>query len=288
MGVIKTLLKSTILAAGMLGLLWSGAMLFEKSLIFFPVKDPNPIEGRGSVDGCLYEDHFFLTEDDVRLHGRWFFSPADRGAEGLQRRIVLFFHGNAGNLSGRTELMVRLVNLGAEVMIIDYRGYGHSEGRPSEEGVYRDARAAWNFLTIEHEVPPDQIIVFGKSLGGAVAVDLASTVTPAGLIVQSSFTSVPAMAARHYPFVPGFALRTKMDSESKIDSITCPKLFVHSTHDEIVPFEMGRTLFETAGGPKTFFEITGAGHNETLAVGGSRYLESIRGFLASIPSAQSP
>lgn len=268
--------------AAVFGLVWGGAMLFEKSLIFFPAPDRIPIQGHGAVEGCHFDDHLFLTEDGVTLHGRWFRASSPPECAGAGHMVVLFFHGNAGNLSDRTELMVRLVALGVEVMIIDYRGYGHSEGRPSEEGMYRDARAAWKFLTVEHEIPSDRIVIFGKSLGGAAAVDLASGVVPAGLIVQSSFTSVPDMAARHYPFVPGFALRTKMNSVSKISSISCPKLIIHSTLDEIVPFEMGRRLFEAAGQPKAFYTIEGAGHNQTLAVGGSRYLQAIRDFLEGL------
>jgi len=280
--MIKTVLKWTVLVIVVLGLFWGGAMLFEKSLIFFPSPDSLPIQTGGTVGGCSFTDHIFSTEDGVKLHNRWFRPHSSSDADRAMRKIVLFFHGNAGNLSGRTELMVRLAALGVEVLIIDYRGYGHSEGRPSEEGVYRDARAAWKFLTVEQGIAADRIVLFGKSLGGAAAIDLATHVEPAGLIVQSSFTSVPAMAARHYPFVPAFALRTKMDSLSKISSIDCPKLFIHSTHDEIVPYEMGRQLFDAAGRPKTFFEVVGAGHNETLAVGGEPYLESINEFLESL------
>lgn len=280
--MIKSVLKWTVLVAGILCLLWGGAMLFEKSLIFFPAPDSLPIQNSGTVAGCYFTDYVFLTEDGVRLHSRWFRSGTSPDAAPAPRKVMLFFHGNAGNLSGRTEFMVRLAALGVEVLIIDYRGYGHSEGRPSEKGIYRDARAAWEFLVDEHEIAPENIVLFGKSLGGAVAIDLATDVQPAGLIVQSSFTSVPAMAARHYPFVPAFALRTKMDSLSKISSINCPKLFIHSTHDEIVPYEMGRRLFGAADSPKTFFEVVGAGHNETLAVGGEPYLESIRDFLESM------
>lgn len=280
--MFKALMKWIVPMSAVLGLLWGGSMLFEKSLIFFPAPDPSPIQGRGVVEDCQFEDHRILTDDGVRLHGRWFRPNPTPDKEELRRKVVLFFHGNAGNLSGRTELIVRLAGLGVEVMIIDYRGYGHSEGRPSEEGVYRDAQAVWRFLTVDHAIPSDRIVIFGKSLGGAVAVDLASGVSPAGLIVQSSFTSVPDMAAHHYPFVPAFVLRTKMNSVSKISSISCPKLIIHSTHDEIVPFEMGRRLFEAAGKPKTFFEVSGAGHNQTLAIGGSRYLEAIRDFLATL------
>ncbi len=281
--MIKTLVKWTVVAVAVLGLLWGGSMLFEKSLIFFPASDPSPIQTGGMVGGCLFTDHIFSTEDGVNLHSRWFRPDAPAEADPATSKVLLFFHGNAGNLSGRTEMMLSLASLGVEVLIIDYRGYGHSEGRPSEEGIYRDARAAWKFLTLEHGIATDRIVVFGKSLGGAVAIELASHVKPAGLIVQSSFTSVPDMASRHYPFVPGFALRTKMDSLSKISSIGCPKLFIHSTHDEIVPYEMGRRLFKAAGPPKTFFEVVGAGHNEMLAVGGSAYLEKIRDFLETLP-----
>ncbi|MCK5379133.1 MAG: alpha/beta fold hydrolase, partial [Acidobacteria bacterium] len=213
--MIKTVLKWIVLVAGVLGLLWGCAMLFEKSLIFFPAPDRSPIQTGGRVAGCRFTDHVFPTEDGVNIHSRWFRPNPPAEADPAARKVVLFFHGNAGNLSGRTELMVCLAGLGVEVLIIDYRGYGHSEGRPSEEGVYRDARAAWKFLTVEHRIAADRVVVFGKSLGGAVAIDLASHVEPAGLIVQSCFTSVPAMAARHYPFIPAFALRTKMDSLSK-------------------------------------------------------------------------
>jgi len=278
--MIKTVLKWTVLLVALLGLVWGGAMLFEKSLLFFPAPDPLPIQSDGTVGGCSFTDYIFSTEDGVKLHSRWF--RPNPLSDPVARLVVLFFHGNAGNLSGRTEMMVSLASLGVEVLIIDYRGYGHSEGRPSEEGVYDDARAAWKFLTLEHGIAAEQIVVFGKSLGGAAAIDLASHVKPAGLVVQSSFTSVPAMAARHYPFVPAFAIRTKMDSLSKISSIGCAKLFIHSTHDEIVPYEMGRQLFDAAGRPKTFYEVVGAGHNEMMAVGGEPYMESIKEFLESL------
>jgi len=281
--MIKTGLKWIVLMAGILGLLWGGAMLFEKSLIFFPASDPSPLQTAGTVGGCSFTDYIFSTEDGLNLHGRWFHPDPAAEDDVPERKVVLFFHGNAGNLSGRTEMMVSLVSLGVEILIIDYRGYGHSEGRPSEEGIYRDARAAWEFLTVEHGIDADRVIVFGKSLGGAVAIDLASRVKPAGLIVQSSFTSVPDMAARHYPFVPAFALRTKMDSLSKISSVGCPKLFIHSTHDEIVPYELGRRLFDAAGPPKTFFEVVGAGHNQMLALAGSRYLETVGDFFETLP-----
>jgi fermentation-respiration switch protein FrsA (DUF1100 family) len=176
-------------------------------------------------------------------------------------------------------MVLDLARIPAQVFIVDYRGYGRSEGKPNESGVYLDARAAWEYLTAERGIAGERIVVFGKSLGGAVAVDLAAEVTPAGLIVQSSFCSVPAMARVHYPFVPGWMVRTKMDSLSKIGAVVCPKLFIHSRNDEIVPIEQGRALFEAAVGEKRFVEIEGASHNETWLVGGDSYRQAIRDFV---------
>jgi fermentation-respiration switch protein FrsA (DUF1100 family) len=256
-------------------------VFFEESLIYFPSRYP---EGRWDT-GILSEgfpgtvqDHYFDTSDGVRLHG-WWARPADAGL-GTGDMLLLFFHGNAGNLSDRAELMMRLVRLPVQVFMIDYRGYGRSEGRPSEQGLYRDADAAWRYLTEDRGVRPTQIIVFGKSLGGAVGVDLASRVSVAGLIVQSSFTSVPDMAAHHYPVIPRALIRTRMDSLSKITGVSAPKLHIHSKADEIVPYELGMRLYEAAPKPKRFHEVEGAGHNETAERGGPAYFEAIRAFVA--------
>jgi len=195
--------------------------------------------------------------------------------------VLLFFHGNAGNLSHRAELLFELATrVPARVFVVGYRGYGRSEGRPSEDGLYRDARGAWRHLTGEDGLPPDRIVIFGKSLGGAVAIDLATEVEPAGLIVESSFTSIPDMAGKHYPFVPKFMVRTQMNSLAKITTISCPKLFIHSKADRVVPYALGRKLYEAAPEPKSFHEVHGAGHNETWLVGGSAYFDAIAGFVA--------
>ena len=256
-------------------------VFFEDSLIYFPSKYP---EGRwdtslltegfpGTVD-----DHFFDTSDGHRLHG-WWARPAEGGL-GTGDMVLLFFHGNAGNLSDRAEFMMRLVRLPVQVFMVDYRGYGRSEGRPSEQGLYRDADAGWRYLTRDRGVLPTQIVVFGKSLGGAVGVDLASRVKPAGLIVQSSFTSVPDMAAHHYPVIPRALIRTRMDSLSKIAAVRAPKLHIHSKADEIVPYKFGVRLYEAAPKPKRFHEVEGARHNETAELGGPPYFEAIRSFVA--------
>jgi len=252
----------------------------EEHLIYYPTRFPEgswDTERVSRGSGCSLEDCFFAAADGVKLHG-WWCRPQE--APGAALPVVLFFHGNAGNLSDRADLVLRLARLGADVVIVDYRGYGRSEGRPSERGLYRDADAAWRFLTEDRGVAPSRIVVLGRSLGGAVAVDLASRVEPAGLIVESSFSSMRDMAARYFPWVPRALLRTRMDSAAKILSVRAPKLHIHSPDDEVVPYALGRRLFEAAPEPKRFVEVAGAGHNETYLVGGAAYFEAIGRFIA--------
>jgi fermentation-respiration switch protein FrsA (DUF1100 family) len=254
--------------------------LFERSLIFFPTRYPDglwdtEVAARGS--GCVIDDHFFTATDGTRLHGWWcrrIDAPADQP-------VLLFFHGNAGNLSHRADLLIELATrTPASVFVVGYRGYGRSEGRPSEEGLYKDARAAWQHLTEESGVGAERIIIFGKSLGGGAAVDLAMEVPAAGLIVESSFTSIPDMAGAHYPFVPKFLVRTQMNSLVKIEFVSMPKLFIHSKQDRVVPYRLGRKLFEAAPEPKRFYEVVGAGHNDTWFVGGESYFKALGDFIA--------
>jgi fermentation-respiration switch protein FrsA (DUF1100 family) len=256
-------------------------MLFEERLIYYPARGPEAfreVEAHRARDPeapCL-EDCDFRASDGVRLHG-WWCGPRQGPAEA----VLLLFHGNAGNLAWRYDRLRKLVTLPAQVLIVDYRGYGRSEGTPSEEGLYRDAQAAWDHLTRARGLAPGRIVVFGKSLGGAPAVDLAARVQPAGLIVQSSFTSIPDMAGYVLPFLPRRLIRTQMDSLAKIPRVRCPKLFVHSPADEVVPYALGRRLFEAAGEPKRFHEVPGAAHNETSLVGGEAYLAALRDFVRS-------
>lgn len=262
-------------------IIFFGAMILEEQLIYFPTRYPDGLWDTDAValnSGCTIADCSFEAADGVRLHG-WMCTPSH--AEGITGDMVLlWFHGNAGNLSHRADLLIRLAQIPARVFIIDYRGYGRSEGKPSEKGLYLDGRAGWRYLVEERGVSPDRIVIFGKSLGGAVAVDLATEVKPAGLIVQSSFTSIPDMAARHFAFVPKALIRTRMDSLSKIVDVRAPKLFIHSTADEIAPFELGRRLYEAAPEPKRFHTVEGAGHNDTWIVGGQGYFAAIRSFVA--------
>ncbi|HLL16405.1 MAG TPA: alpha/beta hydrolase [Pyrinomonadaceae bacterium] len=266
-------------------------MLFEDSFIYFPAKYPEgvwerePPRAREGRIVAQVEDVQLTAADGVRLHG-WYCTPRMGTAGGAfvpveARATLLFLHGNAGNISHRYEIIGYLMQLPANVLIIDYRGYGKSEGRPSEEGLYADARAAWDYLIAARGVPATQIVIFGESLGGAVAIDLASKTNACGLVVQSSFTSIADMAGEVLPFVPRFVLRTKMDSLSKIASVSSPKLFIHSQADEIIPYRLGRRLFDAARPPKQFYEVKGASHNLMYEIGGAPYYEALRGFIES-------
>ncbi|HEX8635909.1 MAG TPA: alpha/beta hydrolase [Pyrinomonadaceae bacterium] len=266
-------------------------MLFEDSFIYFPSKYPEgawkrePPRAREGQIVAQVEDVQLTAADGVRLHG-WYCTPRIGRAGGAlapveARTTLLYLHGNGGNISHRYDFLNELVGLPVNILIIDYRGYGKSEGRPSEGGLYLDARAAWEHLTTTRATPPAQIVIFGKSLGGAVAIELATQVEACGLIVQSSFTSVADMAGEVLPFVPRFVIRTKMDSLSKIASVTCPKLFIHSQADEIVPYRLGRRLFDAARAPKQFYEVEGAPHNLTSDIGGAPYYEALRAFINS-------
>lgn len=265
-------------------------MAFEDRLIYFPTKYPDgvwTIRENCAREGEIIprvEDCLFTASDGVKLHG-WYCTPlrceGGSGAPVNAEMVLLWFHGNAGNISYRYEMVRAMMELPVQVFIIDYRGYGKSEGKPTERGLYLDARAAWDYLVNERGVAPNRIIIFGKSLGGAPAIDLSTQVEPAGLIVQSSFTSAGDMAATVLPFLPRVFLHTKMDSLSKIHEVRCPKLFIHSQADEVVPYKLGRRLYETAPEPKEFYEVKGAPHNSTYIVGGKPYFEALRRFVRS-------
>ena len=249
------------------------AYLFQSRMVFFPDRK---LLGNPSAVGLAYEDITFKTSDGVEIHG-WYL-PAD-GA----KRTLLFCHGNAGNISHRFDSLRIFNRLGLSVLIFDYRGYGRSQGMPpSEEGTYRDADGAYRYLVEQRGVEPSRIIAFGRSLGSAVAVELASRAEVGALIAESSFTSLPDVGQRAYPILPVKLLsRIRYDSKSRVGSIAAPKLFVHSRDDELIPFSLGRRLYEAASEPKQFAEI-GGDHNSGFAVSGAQYTNALRSFLASL------
>jgi uncharacterized protein len=228
--------------------------------------------------GMDYEDVWLTTEDNIRVHGWLVHAPGQRG-------VVLFFHGNAGNISHRMDSIRIFRDLELSVFIIDYRGYGRSEGRPGEEGIRRDARAAWRYLRDERNVPPGDIVLFGRSLGAAVAADLASRKTPGAVILESAFTSAADLGAEVYPWLPvRTLLRHRYEVLGIMDKITAPVLIAHSRDDEIVSFEHARRLLDAAGGEAELLEMDG-GHNDGFLRTGARYRREIGQFLDRYLSA---
>ncbi len=225
--------------------------------------------------GLPYEEVALITEDGVRLHGWYIPHPA-------ATKTLLFLHGNGGNISHRGESLTIFHRLGLNTLIIDYRGYGRSEGEPSEQGLYRDARAAWHYLVGQRGVKPEQIILFGRSLGGAVATDLASQVRPAALILESTFSSARAVATHLFPLLSRVVLlRYRFASDERIALVTSPILMLHSPQDEVIPYSLGRALYAAAASPKQFVEMRG-GHNDGIMQSQPEYEWSLRRFISEL------
>ncbi|OOG25955.1 alpha/beta hydrolase [Thioalkalivibrio denitrificans] len=265
MTVMKILLTVVGAYALLVGLVYVG----QERLIYMPMRD---LVMTPADHGFDYEDVDLVTEDDVRLHGWYVPAPEPRG-------VLLFFHGNAGNISHRMDSIRIFRDLGLSVFIIDYRGYGRSEGRPGEAGIRRDARAAWRHLRDEREVPSGDIVLFGRSLGAAVAADLATRKAPGAVILESAFTSAADLGAEVYPWLPvRTLLRHRHEVLGIMHEITAPVLIAHSRDDEIVSFEHARRLLEAAGGEAELLEMDG-GHNDGFLRTGARYGREIREFL---------
>ncbi len=246
--------------------------LAQSSMLYLPGSAGREPAAEPAALGLVFEDLYFTTADGERLNG-WLVQAPDAHA------TLLFFHGNAGNIGHRLDSIRIFTGLGLNVFIFDYRGYGRSSGRPSEQGTYQDGMAAWRWLTRERGIAPQEIVLFGRSLGGAVAAELAVRVEAAGLIVESSFTSVPDLGAELYPLLPVRLLsRFRYDTLAVIDRVSMPLLVVHSRGDEIIPFRHGRRLFEAAHEPKAFLEIAG-GHNEGFWLSGDAYRRGLAEFL---------
>ena len=267
---VKRLLLNVVIAVALTYLGLSVMIYFQQDgMVYVPEKaithNPNNI-------GLAYEEVSVRTTDGLSISG-WYIPAKD------EKAVVLSCHGNAGNISNRLD-SVRIFNdLSLSVMIFDYRGYGKSEGRPSEEGTYLDAEAAWDYLTAVKKIPPGRIIVHGRSLGAAVAAEIATRRSPAALIVESGFTSVPDLGQKMYPWLPVRLIsRFHYATIDKIGTIRCPKLIIHGRQDDIVPFEHGRALYEKASLPKEFLEIRG-NHNDGFLLSGRIYTGGIEGFL---------
>ena len=238
-----------------------------EGFIFYPEKDLSGDPGDWDLP---FDDVYFRMADALKLHG-WY-------VPGNRRETLLWCHGNAGNISDRLDLMKLLHDkVGVNIFIFDYRGYGNSQGRPTEDGTYRDAHGAMDYLRARPDIEGDKIVVFGQSLGGAIAVDLACRNKCLGLILESTFTSLVDIFE-----MPPKAFPVKYDSYSKIKRVKVPLLVLHGDHDDVVPFESGYTLYKAANEPKKFCAIEGALHNDTYIVGGEAYFAAINEFISGL------
>ena len=290
---------------------------FERKFVFFPTA---VIELTPSDAGLEFEDVYFVTDDGTRLNGWYVPAPRpesdissntgntntnidtntdtpsssnDLGSADTPEVTILWFHGNGGNIGHRVgDLALISRRLGVNSFIFDYRGYGRSEGKPSESGVYRDARAALDYLTSRSDVDPEGIVFFGRSLGTAVAVELAEELaeesvggkTPYGMILVSPLTTLKDMARALHPLLPLHLLvGSRFDSLSRIGNVHCPLLVIHGENDEIIPLEQGRELFEAANSPKRFLSLPATGHNDSFSGSGAELWQSLDNFLASLP-----
>ncbi len=254
--------------------LLNGVMfLLQPGMLFYPLAHLETNPGDWGLD---FEDVTLTADDGVELHG-WFIPRP--GAQ----RVLLFFHGNAGNISHRADSIRIFHRLGLDVLILDYRGYGKSQGSPSEQGLYRDARAAWDWLTTERGYAPGDVVIFGRSLGAAVAAHLASETDPGGLILESGFSSAREASRAIFPLLSWLVLnRYDFDSARALRTVDSPVLVLHSPDDEIIPYALGRKLFEAAREPKQFVTLRG-GHNDGFLVSQPDYERALEAFLRSLP-----
>jgi uncharacterized protein len=222
-----------------------------------------------------YKDVMLTTADSVRIHGWWIPTEGSRGT-------ILFCHGNGGNISHRIESFRIFQRLGLDIFIFDYRGYGRSDGTTDEQGTYRDAEAAWRYLTGERKIDSRRIIHFGRSLGGAVASYLAEHHGGAGLILESTFSSVPDLGEDLFPWLPVRSIVTyDYNTAARLPKIDMPILIVHGRDDEMIPYAHGRRLFEIAREPKQFLDLLG-GHNGGFVQTGEAYVKGLEGFVERV------
>jgi len=259
---------------GFVVLLNLAMFFFQPGMIFFPYRSINETPQDWGLE---YEDVFFHTSDNIKLHG-WYIPHQNA------KLTLLFFHGNAGNISHRGESIKIFHRLGLNVFIPDYRGYGKSAGKASETGLYEDAHSAWNYLLSKQSLQRENIILFGRSLGGAVATRLAADVQPGALILESVFSSANDMAKS---ILPGLSrllvLRFNFDNTAMIKQVHCPVLFMHSPDDEIIPLAQGKKVFLAANKPKQMFQLRG-NHNNGFLQSQPDYEQHLKKFILMLDS----
>jgi uncharacterized protein len=274
------ILKIIVVVVVSYGLLIAVVYLMQSRMLYLPGV-PGRMLAMTPIDADMdYQDVSIKTADGVTLHG-WF-------VEGQSAQVLLFFHGNAGNISHRLDSIRQFHDLGLSILIIDYRGYGQSGGRTTESGIYRDAEAAWRYLTEDRRVSASDIVLFGRSLGASVASWLAARHQPMALIVESAFTSVPDIAQELYPWLPARWLsRFNHATRDYVRDVRSPVLVVHSRDDEIIPFHHGEAILASANEPRTLLVLRGT-HNDGFLQDERVYVEGIQTFLAGIAEPALP
>jgi len=255
-------------------------LAFEKSFIFFP-QFPGRLTGDWNPPGLPVEDAWLTTVDNVKVHGWWIPAP------GAAVTFVMF-HGNAANLPNRAEIYRFFHALPANVLAVEYRGYGKSEGSPSEAGIYLDARAAYDHLTGQRGIAPRRIIAYGASLGTAVAADLAAEREVGGLVLEAPFPSAAAVARRVYPFLPGLGslMRTKFETAAKLALVRAPVLVVHCARDPVIAYSLGEATFAAAREPRQFLRIDGSCHEDGVMIDPQAYRAALLEFIEKIAAAE--
>lgn len=281
------MLWSAMQIASLVYLGLAALIYFKQDALVFQAAMDRGHQATPATIGLRFDALTLATDDGERLDA-WHV-PAGTGT--TARGLVIVFHGNAGNIGHRLEYLRMFHDLGYASLIIDYRGYGRSSGKPSEDGTYRDAAAAWRLATQTLAYPTSRIVLFGESLGGAVAAQLASVQRPAALVLASTFTSVPDLGAEIYPWLPIRLLaRIRYDTRECMASIASPVLVIHSRGDDLIPFRHGEQLYAAARPPKRFLEIEG-GHNEGFVFSREAWVRGLENFLRSAldrPAAQPP
>ena len=269
--VLKLIAGIALVYAAIVGLVFG----FQPKLVYFPAKGPLTVTPQSS--GLPFEAVTLRTADGEQLAAWWIPAPAVAAAHGT----VLLFHGNAGNISHRIDYAKMFYGLGYNTLLVDYRGYGDSTGEPSEQGTYRDATASWQWLTVTRGVKAMDIVIFGESLGAGIATWLAAQQAPRVLILASTFTSIPDVAAQVYPWLPvRWISRIRYNNLANLQKIRVPLLIAHSPADDLIPYAHGRRLFEAAKEPKTFLELSG-GHNQGFVYAREDWVNAVRAFLQS-------
>ncbi len=264
--------RRIVLAIGVYLIACVLASFIQSKLLYFPKRD---YDADPTELGLAFEDLTLTTADGMDI-AAWYV-PHDN-----PRGSLIFCHGNAGNIAGRLHDVLLLNDMRLNVLIFDYRGFGRSTGRPSEQGTYEDAETAWRYLVDTRGESSDRIVVFGRSLGGAVAIELAGRHEPAGLVIESSFTSIVDIGQLHYWYLPvRWIVTHNYASIEKVPHLTCPKIFFHGSHDGLIPIDNGRRLFEAAAEPKSFVETPG-GHTTAGYAFSPEYGKQLAAFLDDV------